>query len=243
MTTTGAAILLFLIVFFGMNSLESRGQVLESERYPELRYYPLRGEVYYVDYIQIKGTPFLNGEEWMRGELILMDGEKIDNVSIKLDVYAHRVLVYQEYLRRIVSISKNDIREFYVGDKEPLRHFIFFDQTATKAKVTDGVYFEVLSEGRISFYKLYFKDVLPLRTPEMPLLDEFLDEEAYYIRDGETIRYIRMNKNSLIKMYPEYKSEIKQFIRRKNLRLREENDFSLTVSYLGSVLELIQQNK
>jgi hypothetical protein len=223
--------------------LVAQQQVLVSELHPELRYYPLKGKVYYLNYIQIKGSAFLSGEEWMSGDLILTNGKRLNNIRFKIDIYAHRILVYHDYLKRIVTISKKDISELYVKDNEQPRKFVFIADIPTKAKVSDGCYFEVLSEGRISFYKLFYKDVLPLRTPEMPLLDEFLDEITYFLKDGDTVRSIRLRKKVLFKLYPQYKSEMKEFIRRQNLQLRKESDFSMAISHLGSVLELIESTE
>ena len=179
----------------------------------------------------------------MRGDLILTNGERLNDINYKIDIYAHRILVYQEYLKRVVSVSKADICELYVKDTDPARKFIFLANISTKAKVSNGCYFEVLSEGRISFYKLYYKDVLPLRNPEMPLLDEFIDESSYFLKDGDAVRGVRLRKSVLFKLYPQYKSELKEFIRRKSLHLRQEDDFNIAVSHLGSVLELIENNQ
>lgn len=217
--------------------------VLVSELYPELRYYPLNGKVYYQDYIQIKGTAFLMGEDWMKGDIILYGGQRINNISIKLDVYAHRVLVYQEYLKRIISIDKRDIREFWLKDTQLNRKFVFFSGFPTKAKPSDGCYFEALAEGRLSLYKLHYKDVLPLTAPEMPLLDEFLDEKGYYLKDGEEFLIIRLRKIALLKLYPEYKSELKQFIRKNNLHVKHEKDFIIVVTHLSNVIELIESSR
>lgn len=232
-----------LLSLFGLTMELKAQQVLVSEMYPELKYYPLKGQVYYQDYIQVKGSAFLKGENWMKGDLILTSGERMNDINFKFDIYAHRVLVYHEFLKRVVSISKKDLTEFYIKDSGSQRRFIFLSEISTKASVSHGCYVEVLSEGRLSFYKLYYKDVLPLRTPVMPLLDEFLDESTYYLKDGDKMNSFRLNKKSLIKLYPQYKSEIKQFVRKKNLHLRNQSDFVIAVSHLGRVLELIENNQ
>jgi hypothetical protein len=233
---------LLLQACFGLQ-LNAQQQVLVSELHPELKYYPLKGKVYYQDYIQVKGSAFLTGEDWINGDIFLTSGKRLNNIKYKIDIYAHRILAYQPYLKRIVLVSKEDISTCLIKDTDPPRKFIFLSNIPTKAKVSDGCYFEVLSEGRISFYKLFYKDVLPLRSPEMPLLDEFLDETTYFLKDGDAVRSVRLRKNVLFKMYPEYKSELKDFIRRKNLHLRQEDDFNIAVSHLGSVLELIENTQ
>ena len=224
------------IMLFGQAS------VLVSEIHPELRYYPLKGMVYYQDYLQIKGTAFLHGENWVTGDLILASGRNISDVKFRIDIYSHRILVYQEYLKRIIVVSKKDISEISITDVNPPRKFVFLKGIPSRAKVSDGCYFEALSEGKLSFYKLYYKDVLPLRTPEMPLLDEFVDRVSYFLIDGETINNVRLQKKVLTRMYPKYKPGLKQFIRKKDLHLRREADFITAVSYLSSVLELIESN-
>ena len=46
-----------------------------------MRYYPLKGEVYYSDYMQVKGSAFLKGEDWMDGDLMLNCGKSLDDVK------------------------------------------------------------------------------------------------------------------------------------------------------------------
>ncbi len=240
----GKVYILILLSLAGFSfALRAQQQVLVSELHPELRYYPLKGEVYYSDYMQVKGSPFLEGEEWMIGDLILASGESLNNIKFKLDIFAHRILVYQEYLKRIVLLGKDDICEFYLGDTSRLRKFVFLEDISSKAKVSGGCYFEVLSEGKISFYKLYSKDIIQLRSPQMPYLDEFLDEKSYFLKDGEKVTSFRLGRNVLFKLYPEYKQEMKQFIRRKDLQLKGEDDFAIAVSHLSRVLFLVENNQ
>jgi hypothetical protein len=235
--------LLFIITFGLMIPAHAQQQVMVSDMHPELRYYPLKGTVYYNDYIQIKGTAFLSGEDWMKGDLVLTDGRIVPDITFKIDIYAHRVLVYHEYLKRIISVSKEDLRELTVKDSESSRKFVFLKNITNKAKVFDGCYYEELSEGSISLYKLYYKDVLPLRSPEMPLLDEFLDEESYFLLEGETVEGIRLNKRVLFRRYPQQKAELKQLIRKNDLHLRKEGDFIVAISFLSIAIGSSEENQ
>jgi hypothetical protein len=239
---TGIMCLLLILFATGaVFQLRAQEPILASERFPELRYYSLKGEVFYSAYIQIKGSAFME-DDWMKGDILLNNGKTIRNVSFKLDAYAHRVLVYQDYLKRIITVSKSDISEFFIKNGKKERRFIFIKDISSKAKVSDGCYFEELSSGKISCYKLYYKDVLPLRAPEMPLLDEFIDETSYFLKYGDHYESIRLNRNILYKTFPQYKTELKQFVHRKNLHLKQENDFVTAISYLSEVLELIAKD-
>jgi hypothetical protein len=211
-------------------------ELLVSERYPELRYGMVLGDVYFTSYIQIKGDAFLT-EDWVSGDIYLKNGRTIANVKFKLDAYAHRLLVYQEYIRRVVILDKSLIAGFDQNSSAGMKKFILDEKSNTRAKTSDGSFLEVLSEGIISLYKLYYRDVLPLRANEGIFLDEFIEETAYYIYEKGNYNFARLNKSTLLNLYPQFKVELKHFIRKERLHVKRESDFVMAIHYLSELVE------
>ncbi len=233
----------YILVFFVMISVlqNSRAQTvrLASEEYPELRYYPLRGQVYNKTYMQIKGNPYLT-DDWVKGTVFLKDGNTIPKAEFKFDTYGQFILVYNEELKRLVLPEENLVAAFSYNDKGINRYFKRVHSDLGVKKIHSDYFLEVLHEGKIAFYKLHQKTVLPLRTPEMPFIDEFINEDRYYIYMNNTFEIARLKKSYLKQKFPRYKREIARYARSNKLKAKNEQDFAKIIAYLGQLSNLVE---
>jgi hypothetical protein len=202
-----------------------------SAEYPEHRYYPLKGLVYTSTYMQIKGDPYLN-QDWLIGTLYLKDGKNVPRVKFKFDTYAQVVIVYNDELKRLILPEENLVNSFSFVDESGERSFKQVFSDLGVRKIHSGYFLEVLHEGNIGFYKLYQKTVLPLRVPEMPFIDEFVNENRYYIFMNGNYEPARLTKVFLKQKFPMYRREISHYSHTNNLRLRSEKDFAQMISHL-----------
>ncbi|MGD2033520.1 MAG: hypothetical protein PVF73_00580 [Bacteroidales bacterium] len=223
-----------LVCLYAFSNLNAQEKVLSSELYPELKYYALSGEVFYSDYKQVKGSAFLD-DDWMQGNIYFDNGEEIPSVQLKLDIFMHRVLVYQENLKRIVITSKEDMTGFTVGAEGSEKQFKKIAGINSKAKASDGCFFEVLHEGEISLFKLYYIEKLPFKYQSGIFTEEFYNETDYFIKVNNEYNEIRLRRRYFIGNFPEYKSQIRQFIRKNRLKPGNENDFVKVLNYLSEI--------
>lgn len=230
-------IFIFLISF----NLKSQELVLASELYPELRYHYLKGEVFYFDYRQVKGTPYLI-DDWMIGNINLDDGKELKSVRFKLDIFVHRIIIYHENLNRMVLAEKKYIAEFSIQEGELEKRFKKIEKVGLRSKAYNGCYYEVLTEDVISLYKLYYKDKIPARNLSEIYVEEFTDETDYLIAINNEYKNIRLSKAYFILNYPEYKVQIKKYIRKNRLKLRKEKDFIVAIDYLNEIYKLSQSD-
>ncbi|MBN1953320.1 MAG: hypothetical protein JW801_19090 [Bacteroidales bacterium] len=232
-------VVLALIFGFSLNSIFAQQLKLGSEVYPEHRYYPLRGEIFYKAYTQIKGNAYLS-DDWVEGDIFLSNGLVLKDVKFKADVYAHDLLVYNEYLKRVVVLDRTQIDHFVMLEDGQPRYFKR-TQSGKNFKMGHNEFFvEVLQEGPMALYKLYFNEVVPLKLPEMPYIDEFYLQKDYYLVWNGEWDEISLRRATLIRKFPERKDEIKKFIRKNKLRMREEKDFARLVDYLSIKLQADQ---
>ncbi|MBN1596693.1 MAG: hypothetical protein JW894_00210 [Bacteroidales bacterium] len=226
--------ILHIILFLNINQLIiSQNVVRSSDEYPEHKYYDLSGKVYFNPYIQIRGSAFLL-QDWHEGDIKLKSGETIRDVKIKIDIYQHQVIVYQEYLNRIIKIHKNDVNRVVFSEPRK-KEFIKIDDLNARSKLLGGCFVEVLTEGNISFYKLYYKEALQISELETPFIMEFYDNADYYISDQWKYSKVRLCKSFLKHKYPDKKSLIKQYIREQKLKLKKEEDFASVIKYLNTL--------
>jgi len=214
----------------------SKGQevVYTRDKYPDMRYLGLSGTVFYNTYNQIKGSAYLI-DSWSKGNIRLKNGVILNDINFKIDLFAHRVLIYHEILKRIIVIDKDNIEslEFSTGDIK--RKFKKLDGLKTRTTIKDGIIAEVLSEGKVSCYKVFYKNKIALSEPVKPFIDEFTDLEEYYIFKDSLYLPVKLRRHNLIKMFPEYKTEIKQHIRQSKLRPRREADFAKIVGFINNL--------
>ncbi len=225
-----------ITLFFLLNPSRSQEPLLSSNQYPELRYAALKGEVFYSGYRQIKGNAYLT-DDWITGTVYLKNGGVIPEVQFKFDTYAHCLLVYHDKLKRLVIPDKSDIDYFTFTEAGRNRTFISVNAELSSKKVLQQYFLEELSKGKIAFYKLYINSVLPLKTPEMPFIDEFIPKVDYYIFFNNRYEVAKLKKSYIIKKFPQYKRGIKKFTRENKLRLRREDDFAETISFLNILID------
>lgn len=231
-------VITLILIATGINSLPAQEMKLASEAYPEHRYYPLKGEAFFSAYRQIKGSAYLT-DDWVTGDVWLTGGDILKNVQFKVDMYVHRMLVYNDYLKRVIILEKERITQFTFKMADG-RERIFRRIEADHAlRLTSKEYFqEVIAEGEVSVYKLYFRDITPLRTPEMPFIDEFVNGTHYYCVYQNKWELAKFHRSYLYKKFPAHKSELRQFIRDQKLRTKDDNDLKEIMNYLNQIIAL-----
>jgi len=231
---------LFLFFLLLTANLKSQQMVLASDVYPELKYNALRGEVFFSEYKQVKGSAYLL-DDWMIGNIHLDDGNKMSQVQFKLDAFSHRIIIYQEKLKRLVIAEKLHITGFTAEINNTHKTFKKIIGVNSKTKVYDGCYFEVLTEGRVSLYKLYYKEIIPIHDANKKYIEEFSDEISYYALINDEYIHFRLGRNFLYRNFPEYKVQLRKFIRKNKLNVRKEGNIVVAVNYLNEILLTLQQ--
>lgn len=231
---------LFLILLLLTPNLKSQQVVLASDVYPELKYNTLKGEVFFSEYKQVKGSAYLL-DDWMLGTIYLDDGNKMGDVQFKLDAFAHRIIIYQENLKRLVIAEKEHITGFVAEINNTNKTFKKILDVNSKTKVYDGCYFEVLTEGKVSLYKLNYKEILPIHDANSKYIEEFINGFSYFTLVNNEYLHIRLGRNFLYRNFPEYKVQLRKFIRKNKLNVRKENDSVIAVNYLNEILFTLQK--
>lgn len=208
--------------------------VLSSDEHPEMRYLGISGKIFFNEYQQIRGSGYLS-DDWTLGDIIFNNGTVVKNINLKIDIYAHQVLMYHDLLKRILILEKKDINTVVLHENGVDRKFKRLDIDRLKSYSADGIFVEVLTEGKVTFSKLFFKERIFLSSPVKPYIYEFLNGKEYRISYNSRNTAISLKKRALYKLFPENKLELKQYIRSSHLKLKKESDFSKAVSYINEL--------
>ncbi|MCK5822153.1 MAG: hypothetical protein KAH17_09705 [Bacteroidales bacterium] len=174
------------------------------------------GDFYQTPFMnKLAGHPYFFDSEWKSGYVVL-DSIKYDKLLIRYDIHTNQLIlntvnITDSYLQLV--LKKEDISLFYM-DKHLFRPYpIVQSQT--------GVQFcEVLSTGKIDFLLLKSKRLKV--TPGGP---------SDYIYQSRLIKSLQLNgeiipyrgRRTLYKLFPEHKSQIRNFIQEERMAYRRIN--------------------
>jgi len=175
----------------------------------------------YLDYnFRTEGDQYFQSDLWQKGA-VYYDGQLYQEVSMKYDIANNVLIVDHPHLPSPVSLESNKIGHFSLLG----HHFIRL--------VADSLSYEVIKTG---FYDLvYDGDVKFLVNRAKTLRDEiegkrirywFEEADRYFIKVDHTF-YKLKNKRSVLKLFPEQKREIKQLLKRNDIKFRRQPEEAL----------------
>ena len=111
-------------------------------------------------YEGVKGNPFLS-DQWMRGEVHMMNGKVFNDLLIKYDAYQDEAVVKCRDGAKVVP-DKNTIRSFLLdgAQREPKRQFVRIDYLKNDRKFPPNHFAEVLYQGKSTLLALYSKKLI-----------------------------------------------------------------------------------
>jgi hypothetical protein len=228
-------ILLFLFLFI---SPLANGQVPSCETLltsgPEIP-----GKLYYSDDRNSENLPYLN-VEWVKGSIMLENGKNIKDIFLKFNTLRNQLIYHNNNLNVPVSIDHRVIKEFSLTDPAGKKTRIFrrLDVHSLHFADTTGFFAEMLSEGKFNLYVLRLCE----KTSNYPFAQ--LKEQKYYYyassiyyyedEHGE-FRHLVPGNRIFRNLMKNYKDEIRKYIRKEKLNLKNESDLVKAANYVNSL--------
>ena len=218
-------ILISLVLAFGVFLYASAQLAINSsEVFPSLKYQHVSGSPVYYPYVQVQGSAYLS-EGWETGIIMLTDGEIIEPAGIKLDIHSHEVVIYHKILGYQVKLDRENIQSIVLNTSGTQITFEFVPLKLVRLPDTKVLLGEQLAEGKIQFYKVMYKEIIPSDKPTPPQIDKFYTRKNYALSYADNYNWIALRKRSIVKQFPSRKEDINTIIREKKLRVKEEKDF------------------
>jgi len=191
------------------------------KEYFDLSYGPdynlINGIKYFYLYSDIEGHPFLGENRFYTGSLVIADREYRD-VYLKYDLYnQNMILQYNPFSGGIdqILLKNEDIHEFKIDGK--LFRKYSFPETGTR-------FYQVVTSGKI--YCLYYWEKILNYSTLSSYYFTPQKKVSYIVKNGKPYRF--KNKRQFRKLFPvQHQKEIKQFIRKNKIRLKNESDDSM----------------
>ncbi len=180
---------------------------------------------------KIKGSPYLS-EEFSTGR-ILLKGEVRGTYSLRYNIYKDEIEV--TYENSIGSLLKADYVDIEL-DGKIFKIFNYYNND----RIEKG-YFIVLNDGekcklllkKNILYVPYRKATTPLETDQKARFEQF---DNYYMKMGsEAPVKLKLKKNQLLDILSDKKKEIKDFIKKEKIDLKNQKDLESVIVYYNSL--------
>ncbi len=195
----------------------------------------MAGKSYQFDsrYEGVKGSVYFN-EDWQKGAIFLSDGRKGEVEKMNFNIYENE-LEFARSENYIYSLSITQVDKFTLESDAGQNLFV-------KAEIPgkdEPVYMLQKVDGNASFYevpKVTFKEAnyqgaFPTGNP----YDEYVKGSDYYVRVNDQLTKVSLNKKGIKKAFPGHQKELQKYIKRQNLRMKEELDWIKTIEYFNSL--------
>ena len=195
--------------------------IYKWKNYFDLSYGPdynlINGIKYLYLYSAIEGHPFFGENQFYTGSLVIANREYQD-VYLKYEIYNQKIILqYSPFSGGTdqILLKNKDIHEFKIDDK--LFRKYSFPETGTR-------FYQVVTPGKI--YCLYYweKDLNCSNLSAFNFSNQ--KKESFLVKNGKP--YSFRNRRKFRKLFPvQYQKEIKQYIRKKKIWMRNETDIKM----------------
>lgn len=176
-----------------------------------------------------KGDQFLFSNGFVKGNVNI--GNRVfEDASLRYDIYNDELQIMTPQ-GVILSLNKENIDAFTLWHNDRQYHFI--KKEVSNILKRSG-YLNILHNGRLKLYVRYRKDILPLAVDNK--YDLFtLIQHIYLEKDSQM--YLLRTKRDVIKLFPGYKDEIKDFLRHNRISIskNDPDSFMALIEYCDNL--------
>jgi hypothetical protein len=187
------------------------------------------GKVWRNLYYNVRGDQFLFSRDYLPGSLTI-NGKSYKNLNISYDICNDEIIIPTDH-GTILQLNKEMVDSFSLVSENKIYRFV-----NTREDSLAGIkgFVNVLYKGKSALYIKYKKEIQPLAVDNKYDLF-FQTYRIYFFKEG-TIHQIT-SKRDLLKLLYEDKTQIKNFIRKRNLKISKKvpESFIPVIRYFDSI--------
>jgi len=171
--------------------------------------------------------------KWAEGDIIMSDGYVIKDKLIRYNQFYDELIWLRKKDYKTAIVDKETVSEFIIYDKEkkPYAHFKKVRIKNWYEIDSTDVFFQILTEGNVSLYTFH-------RTILIPNTNKLYEKNEYYLHKGNDYFKIAPSRFSLLKALPEYKSQLRQILRKNRLKVKHEPHLIKAIALLNKSIQL-----
>ncbi len=171
-------------------------------------------------------------ENWTNGQILLMKGDTIESIKLRLNAYTGEMHYKNENTEYSIGAPEN-IKEIIMGGK-----VFIFSPYINEGMVTKN-YFEVLVAGKNNLLVLHY--ITKMKATYNKALDtgdkneRLIAAERYFVKNGATIVEIDKKGKNLIEIIGDKGSKVKEQVEKEDLSYKNKEDLIKIITYLNSL--------
>lgn len=186
---------------------------------------------------EVKGSIYFI-ENWKaKGNIYSVDKKKYKISNLNINLKDNRIEAkFDDHSKDSIFVFKNSTIE-----KVTINNKVFTKKRLTLKNKTDDFFVEKLkSTKKTGIYKLhyvFFKEGEFDRLSQKKTgKDRYIKAERYFIKkENEKLKPIKLKKSDILKVFAEKKKEIKDYIKKNKLKVKEEQDFIKLLHYYDTL--------
>ncbi len=193
--------------------------------------YLVNGWLYQYQTVQ-NGHPYFGDQGWISGT-VTTNYESFKNVLVKYDIYQDELIIplYRKEGTYTIVINPGTLKSFTIKN----HHFINLNYLISDCDNTYPGYYEVIYDGNLKLVSKWQKQTTDT--------DKISGGSFKIGRTMYLIRHNKLNpiksKTSLLKLFPENKTQIRKYIREKQIYLNRSGDTQIRdlIEYIDQLYE------
>lgn len=192
------------------------------------RYQGFRGDPYFIN-------------EWLPTEVLNNEGVKFQPSLVKLDVFEAQEVLMKRPAGDSIFLDYNKIRQFIISDTVNKKTYIFRKIADPKSHETKANFYQVLAEGKCSFFVKRGKYVLKAdfkgAYSNGRFYDEYKNVDIFYIKNAgtEVLQEVKKSKKGFLKALSNQEYALKSYIQAEKIDFDKENDMVKLITYYNSL--------
>lgn len=187
-----------------------------------------------LDLSKIKGSPYKD-ENFIDGFVYIKDSDSRITAGFRYNIYNDAIEFIDTKDQSIKALHKKEGMDFTFGDES----YIYKNKDTSK-NIKSGYYKVLLmNEDATSLFVKYscdFIQEIPAPTPlQQATLAEFKTKTSYYILIEGIMKDLPKSKKKIIEVFSSHRSEMKTYISKNKLNVKNEKDLIRIVSYYNSL--------
>ncbi|MCH2196283.1 hypothetical protein [Kordia sp.] len=188
---------------------------------------------YEIDWENVKGSPYLY-EKYKLGQFFVGD-KSYGNVMMRLNTYTDEIELMPVEGEEVGALMKIDDSRLTFENKT-LKLLPYKDEDDYAQK---GYFLELTQNKDLKLLLrkkcLFSPNEKALTANQKDRAAKFTQYDYFYILKDGNLTSIEPKKKSVLKMFPDKRSEIKSYIKSEKLKLKKEKDFAKLVDYIASL--------
>jgi hypothetical protein len=230
-------LLLTTVAITAQAQLSTRGNIVNSPSTANSRYFNNAD----LPVIQDKYPKFANGtpyflEDWVSGDILLVTGEKYENVKMRLDLVENSLQYIGPDGRELVlasPVKSITLRDSTNGKEYKFAHSSYLTGTTN----ADPGWYQVLASGTATLYKHIQKTIVEPKNYSSGMTEPSVNtQEDYFIYNDWTLSRFKKIKEIPV-LLKDKTDELNQYITTKKLSGRSEKDYITLVEYYNNPVQ------